>query len=1044
MKKTALLIPLFFASALFAQQDKGKLHQFKNMNMRHVGPAATSGRVTSIDVDDRPGGYMLAGTASGGLWKSTNEGITWEPIFDDQPVLGIGAVKIAPSNTSVVYVGTGEGNPRNSQTSGKGIYKSLDGGKSWFFKGLEATKTIHRICVDPRNEDVVYAGAMGSAWGPNPDRGVFKSVDGGDTWNKLLFVNDSVGCADLVMDPSNPNKLFASMWQYGRQPWFFNSGGQHSALYMTIDGGKNWKKLGEKQGLPKGKIGRIGIAIAPSNPDVVYAMIECEKTALYRSNDGGASWNKVNDKDVDDRPFYYHEFYVDPSNENHLIYLHSTVTESIDGGRTWKTLLPYWGVHPDHHAFWWSKKNPKFMVEGNDGGLNISRDGGENWHFAGNLPLGQFYHINYDLETPYNIYGGMQDNGSWKGPGYIWNEGGIIDADWREVLFGDGFDVVAKPNDHSVIYAMYQGGELMRIDTRTGSEAFCKPVRKDSTKLRFNWNAAIAINERGLYYGSQHVHFSDDEGKSWKVISPDLTTNDTTRQRAFESGGLTIDATAAENFCTVLTISSALKNNNVIWVGTDDGQIQLTQDHGKSWTNLTPRIKGLPKNAWIPFILPGNASEGEAFVVANNYRQNDWKPYLFYTNDFGKTWRSLITENQVNGHCLSIAQDPLAPNLLFLGTEHGLYVSFDYGKNWEQWKHDYPSVATQDLKIHPIEHDLIIGTFGRAAYVLDDIRPLREYALKGDVIFSKNVKAFENPVAYQVSRLRPRGQRFYADGYFVGENKSSIARLNVWFKIQEQEQDKKENKEEKKDKKAKISIIDSKGDTLRILKLEPDTALNIISWYYDTKGVQLTSREDSQEERDGGGYTVAPGTYKVYVEWNGDKDSSFIEVKFDPRKSFNPNAFEKGKNQYAEMKVSIERLNKVMESIRKNKKAIASRKEAWLFIPDSLKKDLIKEADSLMALFVKIEDEIYGPEGRKGIQDDSKFVISDVYNAFGYFSNGEHESGENAILAMQIADKRAKEIAVLYNALLEAGWKEWLEKANALEIPKLEQPKKIE
>lgn len=1037
MKKILLLSLLTVVVNITVQSQQNVLKEFKNMRMRHVGPAATSGRVTAIDAVDVPGGYILAGTASGGLWKSTNEGITWEPIFDEQPVLGIGAVRIAPSNASIIYVGTGEGNPRNSQTSGKGMYKSLDGGKSWQFKGLKETKTIHRICVDHRDENVVYAGAMGSAWGTNPDRGVFKSTDGGDTWNKILFINDSVGCADLVMDPNNANKLFAAMWQYGRQPWFFNSGGMHSGLHMTLDGGKTWKKLGEKEGLPKGKIGRIGVAIAPSNPEVVYAMIESEKTALYRSNDGGLNWKKMNDEDVDDRPFYYHEFYVDPANENHLIYLHSTVTESIDGGKTWNTMLPYWGVHPDHHAFWWSKRNPKWMIEGNDGGLNISRDGGINWHFAGNLPLGQFYHINYDLETPYNIYGGMQDNGSWKGPGYIWNQGGIIDADWREVLFGDGFDVVTKPNDHSVLYAMYQGGELMRVDTKTGQEVYCKPVRDTDERLRFNWNAAIAINERGLYYGSQFLHYSQDEGKSWKTISPDLTTNDTTRQRAFESGGLTIDATAAENFCTLLSISPAISNNEVIWVGTDDGQVQLTQNHGRNWSNLTPRIKGLPKDAWIPFIFAGHANEGEAFVVANNYRQNDWKPYLFHTVDFGKTWKLLVTDSQVNGHCLSIAQDPIAHNLLFLGTEHGLYVSFDYGKNWEQWKHDYPAVATQDLKIHPIEHDLIIGTFGRAAYILDDIRPLREYALRGKTTFDKKLRAFENPIAYQVSTLRPRGQRFYADSYFVGDNRTTAARINVWFKVEGA-------KEKKEEKKAKLSLINGANDTIRVMKFEPDTALNVIQWNYDSKGIAWPSRKESKEEVLGGGYSVAPGKYKVVVEWEGDKDSSFVEIRYDPRSSFNKEAFEKGKQEHIQVTNAMQRLNKVLAGIRNNRKAVASRKEAWVFVVDSLKKDLIKEADSLLKSFSQIEDDIFGPEGRKGIQDDSKFVISDLYAAFGYLSSQESLSADNAKRAIQIAETRTNEIVERYNEIINSGWKLWLDKANALAVPKLDLPEKVE
>jgi photosystem II stability/assembly factor-like uncharacterized protein len=1031
----ALMLVAFTSSA----QQK-VLNQFKNLNMRSIGPAVTSGRVTAIDAIDAPGGYILAGTASGGLWKSENEGITWLPIFDDQDVIGIGSVKIAPSNSDVIWVGTGEGNPRNSQTSGKGIYRSGDAGKTWELKGLENTKTIHRLCVHQQNAEIVYAGAVGSAWGPNPDRGVFKTMDGGNTWNKILFINDSVGCADLVMDPNNSEKLFAAMWQYGREPWFFNSGGSNSGLYMTIDGGKKWKKLGEKEGLPSGKIGRIGIAIAPSNSKVVYAMIESETTALYRSDDGGANWRLVNKEDVDDRPFYYHEFYVDPKNENHLIYLHSTVTESIDGGKTWQTMLPYWGVHPDHHAFWWSKSNPLFMIEGNDGGLNTSRDGGKNWHFAGNLPLGQFYHINFDLETPYNVYGGMQDNGSWKGPAYVWQEGGIIDADWREMLFGDGFDVVPVPNNSRYLFAQYQGGEVNRVDTYTGESEYCKPLSNDTTKLRFNWNAGINANSRGLYFGSQFLHFSTDLGKSWSIISPDLTTNNKEKQKAYNSGGLTIDATSAENYCTILCISPSEKNNEVIWVGTDDGQVQLTRDHGKTWTNTTALIKGMPKEAWVPMIVTSNANEGEAFVVANNYRKNDWKPYLFHTKDFGKTWTSLVNEKSVSGHCLSVAQDPIAHNLLFLGTEHGLYVSFDYGKNWEKWKEGYPSVATQDLKIHPIEHDLVIGTFGRAAYVLDDIRPLRTYAQSAEA-FKNKIKALPNPVAYQVETLRPRGQRFGADSYYQGDNRTTAARLNVYVNLPEKKDDKSDKKEEKpkvdNDGKVKVVILDAKRDTIRTFNHKPDSALNIIYWGMEPNGFDWPRRKEREDkEKPGGMVSVPPGKYTVIFEYDKVKDSSEVEIRFDPRLVFNTNAYNKAKREEAQLKNSVERASKVMEGIRECRKIMEAYKNSWVFVEDSLKKTVLAEADSVTKKLNDIEQMLFSPEGQKGIRDDSKYIISDLYNASGYVSQGSVESGSNAQRALDIADQRTKQLSSAFNEFLEKSWTPWRATADKIEIKK--------
>ncbi|MBL7941164.1 MAG: hypothetical protein JNM00_00250, partial [Flavobacteriales bacterium] len=682
------------------------LKPFENMTMRSIGPSAMSGRVTAIDVHPDDPDKIYAGTASGGLWLSENGGMSWTPLFDDQPVHSIGSLEIDPVNHDIIWAGTGEGNPRNSQTSGKGIYKSLDGGRSWQLMGLENTRTIHRVAVNFHDHDIVYAGASGSAWGSGPERGVYKTDDGGISWKKVLFVNDSVGCADLVMDPSNPDKLFASMWQYGRKPWTFNSGGAGSGLYRTVDGGKNWIKITNENGLPEGPLGRIGIAIAPTDPKVVYALVESKKTALYKSTDGGYNWQLVTDKDVDDRPFYYHEIYVDPSNANRIIYLHSTVTESIDGGKSFHQFAG-WEIHPDHHAFWWSKDDPTYMIEGNDGGLNISRDNGRSWQFASNLPLGQFYHIDYDMDTPYHVYGGMQDNGSWKGPGYTWNGGGIRSADWQEVLFGDGFDVVPYAGNSRYLYAMYQGGELNWVDSETGDGRGIKPVHPDGTKLRFHWNSGISAdpyNKDGIYYGSQFIHYSNDRGLSWKIISPDLTTNDSTKLRQFESGGLTIDNTSAENHCTILCIAPSTLDKNVIWAGTDDGNVQLTTDGGRTWQNVSALMPGFPSGGWVPQIVPSQHRPSEVFVVVNNYRQNDWKPYLFHSVDMGRTWRNLVSENEVNGHCLSVVQDPVQSSLLFLGTEHGLYVSFDGGTDWHQWTYGYPKgVATQDLKIHPRE-----------------------------------------------------------------------------------------------------------------------------------------------------------------------------------------------------------------------------------------------------------------------------------------------------------------------------------------------------
>jgi photosystem II stability/assembly factor-like uncharacterized protein len=974
----------------------GQLEMFKGMSMRSIGPATTSGRVTAIDVDINANTYYI-GAASGGVWKSESGGATWEPIFDKEAVLGIGAVKISPSHPDVVWVGTGEGNPRNSQTSGRGIYRSLDRGNSWQCMGLEETKTIHRICID--QSDNVYAAALGSAWGPNIDRGVFYYNNQNKSWKKILYVNDSTGCADLVMDPRNDQKLLAAMWQYQRQPWQFNSGGNGSGLYMTVNGGQDWKKLTDKDGLPKGKLGRIGLAIAPSDSRIVYAMIESEKTGLYKSTDGGHHWSLVTDKGVEDRPFYYSEFYVDPSNPNHLIYLHSIVSESIDGGKTWSTMLPYWGVHPDHHAFWWNPNNTLEMWEGNDGGLNVSRDGGKNWNFIPNLPLGQFYHIHYDHQTPYNVYGGLQDNGTWKGPGYVWHSNGILDSDWQELYFGDGFDAVPDPSDENYVYVLSQGGNMGRVNATTGEEHFVQPVHPEGKPLRFHWNTGISNDpfiETGIYIGSQYLHYSTNNGQSWEIISPDLTTNDTTKQHAYRSGGLTTDATSAENYCTIITIEPSVFNAGEIWVGTDDGQVSMTTDHGKTWKNITANIKGLPKGAWIPQIVLSQDDPKEIWVVANHYRQNDWKPYLFHSTDGGRKWENVVEKANMTGHCLSVAQDKFEPELVFCGTEHGLFVSMDRGTSWEKWKHDYPSVATQDLKIHPDNGDLIIGTFGRAIYILDDISPLRDWINNGKQINdSLSVYNSENPI-FQAQYKRHNGQRFPADMYFSGDNKTSSAKMYCHVK----------QNEKNKEQKLKVTIHRSNGGTRDIIRnweQAPDSFLTVIDWGFDSNGFAYPSRNkrEKAKETPGGGFKVEPGEYWAVVEWGKEKDSVLWSIKYDPRMIFNPDHYKAQKNLYEEWKKEMIKIGDELEKINEAKALAQWTIDAMKYHEDSLLKPMKTLKDSLDKSWEKQMLKVFLKEGLKGIQDDSKVISGHWWAPYALFSTESAMPGENAKVALR-------------------------------------------
>ena len=729
-----LVVGILFAIPCFAQFDPDL---FSGMKARSIGPAGMSGRIGDIEAVVSNSNIIYVGAATGGVWKSTNGGITWKPIFDNQPASSIGAVSVFQANPSIVWIGTGEGNPRNSVGVGNGIYKSLDAGETWKFLGLEKTEKIHRVVLHPTDPNIAYVAALGTTWGENPERGVFKTTDGGKKWQKLLFIDQKTGCADLVMDPTNPNKLFAAMWEHRRWPWFFKSGGPGSGLYLTYDGGENWKKITEKEGLPKGELGRIGVAIARNNPDVVYALVEAEKSALCRSDDGGRNWKIINQsRNVNPRPFYYADLRVDPQNENRIYSLHSRLTVSNDGGKSFERIRSR--VHSDHHALWIHPENGNFMIDGNDGGVAFSYDHGQTWRFVDNLPLAQFYHINIDMEIPYNIYGGMQDNGSWRGPSDAWQIGGIRNFHWEEVGFGDGFATLSDPNDSNIGYCMSQGGYLNRFNRITGERKDIRPPAPDSIELRFNWNAAIAIDPfdpKTVYYGSQFVHKSTDRGDSWTIISPDLTTNDPEKQKQAESGGLTFDVTNAENHCSILTIAPSPLKPGIIWVGTDDGNVQVTQDDGKTWKNVIQNIPRLPDNTWCPHIEASKFDAGTAYAVFEDHQRSNWTTYIYKTENFGKKWESLAKNDPTVpkeknspeqwGFVHVIEQDPVNKNLLYLGTEFGLFISFDDGKNWLKWKHGVPTVPVRALIVHPRDHDLVIGTHGRAAYILDDVRPLR-------------------------------------------------------------------------------------------------------------------------------------------------------------------------------------------------------------------------------------------------------------------------------------------------------------------------------
>jgi photosystem II stability/assembly factor-like uncharacterized protein len=1055
-----MLLALCLVPAIAQKLDMEKL---EGMKPRSIGPAGMSGRVTAIDAVHSQPHIIYVGSASGGLWKSESGGIAWAPIFDKETTASIGAIAITQSNPSVVWAGTGEGNPRNSLNGGYGIYKSLDAGKSWQLMGLEKTRHIHRIIIHPDNPDIVWVAAIGSPWGAHPERGVYKTVDGGKNWKRILFTNDLSGCAELVIDPSNPNKLMAAMWEHKRWPWFFKSGGEGSGLYVTHDGGDTWVKRTDKDGLPAGELGRIGLAIARNKPNVVYALVESKKNALYRSEDGGFKWKMVNDKDdIGNRPFYYHEIYVDPKNENRVYSIFTYVNVSEDGGKSFNQLVG-WNVHLDHHAWWIHPEDPNYIIDGNDGGMAISRDQGKSWQFVENLPLGQFYHINVDNDYPYNVYGGLQDNGTWVGPAYVLKAQGIRNSYFQEVMFGDGFDAMPDPDNNRYGYGMSQGGNLGRFDRETGFVKTIRPTHPDAkVMLRYNWNSALAqdpFDNSTIYYGSQFVHKSNNKGDTWEVISPDLTTNNPEKQKPHESGGLTLDATNAENHCTIIAIAPSKAERNVIWVGTDDGKVQVTRDGGKTWNDVTSRMAGMPREAWVPQIQTSSRA-GEAFVVVNNYRLFDYKPYLFRTKDYGQTWQSLVSPTQVgeNNFTLSVVQDIVEPKLLFLGTENGLWVSIDEGANWTRWTNGYPAgLSTYDMVIHPKEHDLVIGTFGRAIYVLDDIRPLREMASKGGNVINKTLHVFTPPDATIAMAIQPAGIRFAAEAMFNGDNRPFGAMISyVVNKPGEQKAQaataqttgrrgqpapaaqKEEPKSNVKYDSVTLEVFNSKGELIHTLKQKaPEkNGLHRMYWGLDEKEARMASRHATRGRFEPGGVNVMPGTYKLRITFGDQKDSTNINVRFDPRLETTTAALQARYNLLKQVEQRQVLAANAMDRLRESK-AIVEEFEKRLKDQKGEEYKSYKDISKVMKDSInKLMDEFVGKEDdRQGIvRNPEQHVNSMIGNARRYIGGTFDMPGATQERAMKQMDDHMNPVIKRVNDFYTSSWADYRKKMETLNV----------
>jgi len=997
MLKQALIF-LSLSVSLFLQAQTIPQHVLTGIQARSIGPAGMSGRITCIDVVLNKPDIWYIGTASGGLWVTKNGGITFDPIFDKQSVLSIGAVAIAQSNPNIIYAGTGEGNPRNTVSSGAGIFKSEDGGTNWTFLGLKNSKNIHRIIVHPTNPDIVWVGVIGPPFGPTAERGLFKTIDGGANWKKVLFTNNRSGIADLVIHPTNPNLLFAAMWEHRRTPWDFLSGGAGSGLFTSKDAGETWQELTTRNGLPEKPYGRIGLAIAPSNPTIMYALIESEKNALFKSENGGQNWQRINEKTIGSRPFYFAEMKVDPKEESRIYNLYSRLALSVNGGKDFK-VIEDWGreVHADHHAMWIHPDNPNFIILGTDGGLYWTKDKTENWNFADDLPIAQFYHVAVDMETPYNIYGGLQDNGTWYGPAYTWHRAGLRNQYWKELAFNDGFDVVLEKSDENIAYALWQGGMLVRINKETGQRKTIKPIAQD-IPLRFNWNAAIAkdpFQNNTIYIGSQFVHKSSNRGDSWKIISPDLTTNNPLKQKQYESGGLSIDATDAENHTTITAISPSPLKKDLLWVGTDDGLVQLSKNGGETWENVTPTFKDLPPNSWISQIQPSVYDEKIAFVVIDNHRRDDWKPYVYQTKNQGKSWELITDTTQINGYALSFLQDPEAPNLYFLGTEFGLYYSFNAGKDWRLWTNGLPNASITDMVLHPREHDLVLATFGRSFYVLDDIRPLRKLANNQQTVLNKSLHLFDIPDATLGIIQQAHGQRLSPDRIFKGKNRPYGAIISFW-----------------KQAESPIDSVDlvilKNTAIIYQSKLKTQSGLNRFHWnlQMDGKAIYGPLMDPNLEKP-----WVIPGTYQIQIKDSLTTIEKTLQVLPDPKVNYHPEKSAVAlalRNRLEKLAAEKDGLQKILQAELISLEQIDKRD----VLPYVLK---IKNYQQLLDLII--------PNVKQGVISSSTHIGPRIDKAFYYMHSPYEGVSENDLaLVEQLEEEWAVVAEKINDSLQKERW----------------------
>src|SRR6202171_1706414 len=955
LKLMSILVVMAFmaTSALTAQEqktdDKAQTKDpLENMKFRNLGPAVGGGRVSAVvGIPGKPGVYY-AGAGGGGVWLTQDGGLSWKAIFEKESTASIGAIALAPSNPNLVWVGTGENNPRNDVITGKGVYFSPDAGATWKHMGLRDAGQISNIVIDPNNPNNVFVGVLGHVWGPNAERGVFRTTDGGNTWKKVLFIDEDTGVSSLVMDPGNPMVLFAGLWRMRRYPWALDSGGTTGGIFRSVDGGNTWKKLTE--GLPDTATGRIGLGAAPSNPRHIYALVESKKGTLYDTTDLGDHWKMVsNNHSLAARGFYFSELVVSPQEENKIYFLSYNIMVSEDGGKTARNTTAR--VHVDHHALWIDPENPNRIINGNDGGVYVSADAGRTWRYLDNLPIEQFYSVAEDDETPYNLCGGLQDNNGWCGPSNSLSGGGITGFDWYTVTGGDGEYVVpARGKGTHVIYTDSQNGAIQRLNNETGMSNSIRPylhgvqaMKPSDLKYRFNWTSPIGVSSTDpneVYLGGNVLFRSTDGGGHWTPISPDLTRNDKTKQQS-SGGPIWLDLSGAKTVGAILSFSISPLDPKTIWAGTDDGVIQVTHDGGQHWDNVTANIPNLPQWGRLQQIEASPSDINSAYAAVDFHEVENNKPYAFKTHDGGKSWTAINQGLPQDDPARVIRENPNRKGFLVLGTDTGLFYSSDDGAHWTALKNNFPTAPVYDIKFIKKSHDLVVATHGRGLFVLDDITPLEE---SGGVFAQENqakseFHLFPRPPAVNWHAWNKHG---FASGGYVAPNPVTGAAITYYLPAEIKEGANRENQDRGPQRRraagetaVRITIADSTGQVIRTMYGPTKFGINRVAWNLRYDGpkrlnfLPIPERGDEEEFffDPSIGPTALPGTYKVSVTVQGKTETQTIEVQTDPRFKFDAEAMRAQLKLGLELRDEVSALHTALNRLNSLHKQITAMQE---------------------------------------------------------------------------------------------------------------------